>query len=339
MSRCLQLAQNGLPAAMPNPSVGAVLVVDEHIIGEGFTSAYGGPHAEVNAIAAVADDALLKKATLYVSLEPCSHFGKTPPCSDLIIAKGIKNVIVGSIDPFAQVAGRGIQKLMAAGCDVIVGVLEKECREINKRFFCFHQKKRPYIILKWAQTADGFIAPAFAERQKREPVWITNAYSRQMVHKWRTEEQAILVGTTTVIEDNPQLTARDWAGNNPLRIVLDRQGRIPAESKVFNAAAKTVVLTEQQHTAEKDREYIKVQFDKNLHQKICDLLYEKGVQSLIVEGGTRTLQGFIDADLWDEARVFLGKTCFENGVKAPSIKGSLICEQNILEDHLQIWGK
>ena len=344
IARCLQLAQSGLPAAMPNPSVGAVLVVDDRIIGEGFTSAYGGPHAEVNAIASVIEGKLLKKATLYVSLEPCSHFGKTPPCSDLIIAKGIKKVVVGTIDPFAKVTGRGIQKLMGAGCEVTVGVLEKECRELNKRFFCFHQKKRPYIILKWAQTADGFIAPAFAERHKRGPVWITNNYSRQIVHKWRTEEAAVLVGTTTVIEDDPQLTARQWKGKNPVRIVFDRTGKIPAESAVFNACppsggqiAKTIVLTETLETDTENIRYFKVDFGENLPVQICQLLHSEGIQSLIVEGGTKTVQGFIDAGLWDEACIFIGEKSFKTGVKAPKIEGSLVCEKSILEDRLQIW--
>ncbi len=337
MSRCLQLAQNALPSAMPNPAVGAVLVVNDRIIGEGFTSAYGGPHAEVNAIAASMGDKLLKKATLYVSLEPCSHFGKTPPCSDLIIAKGIKKVVVGTVDPFAEVAGRGIQKLMNAGCEVTVGILEKECRALNRRFFCFHQKKRPYIILKWAETANGFVAPTFAERKKREPVWITNPYSRQLVHKWRTEEAAILVGTTTVIEDDPQLTSRSWKGKNPKRIVLDRSGKIPVESSIFNALAETVVLTENPKTDAKNIRYVSVKFDENLPNQICELLYKEGLQSVIVEGGTKTLQSFIDAGLWDEACVFIGQKCFKNGLKAPEINGVLICEKTILEDRLQIW--
>lgn len=337
MARCVQLAKNGLPAAMPNPSVGAVLVVDGRIIGEGFTSAYGGPHGEVNAIASVTDDALLKKATLYVSLEPCSHYGKTPPCSDLIIAKGIKKVIVGTIDPYAEVAGKGIQKLMASGCDVCVGILENECRRINRRFFGFHRKKRPYIILKWAQTADGFIAPAFAIRQKREPVWITNNHSRQLVHKWRTEESAILVGTTTVLQDNPKLTARSWNGKNPLRIVLDREGKLPEESAVFKDASKTIVLTEKPDNNRGNIDYHEIDFKSQLPEQICKLLYKENIQSLIVEGGARTLQGFIDADLWDEARIFTGNITFQNGVNAPKIKGNIISKEFILEDRLAIW--
>ena len=337
MSRCLQLAKNGLPAAMPNPSVGAVLVVHDLIIGEGYTSTYGGPHAEVNAIAAVNNDKLLKKATLYVSLEPCSHFGKTPPCSDLIIAKGIKRVVVGTIDPFAEVAGRGIRKLIEADCDVTVGVLEKECLKINQRFFCFHQKKRPYIILKWAQTADKFIAPALAERHQRKPVWITSTYSRQLVHKWRTEEAAILVGTTTALQDDPKLNARSWNGKNPVRIVLDRNAKIPAESAAFDGSVQTFVLTEKPKTDSTNIRYYKMDFDQNLHQQICDLLYKENIQSLIVEGGTTTLQGFIDNKLWDEARIFTGNTSFKKGVKAPKINGRLILVKSIGEDRLEIW--
>ena len=220
IKRCIELAKNGLGATYPNPLVGSVIVYKNKIIGEGWHQKAGAPHAEVNAINSVKDESLLNKSTIYVSLEPCSHFGKTPPCSDLIIAKGIKKVIIGTVDPFAEVAGRGIKKLMEAGCEVQVGILEKECQDLNKRFFTFHQKKRPYIILKWAQTTDGFIAPKVQE--KREPVWITNQYSKQLVHKWRSEEQAILVGTNTAIADNPKLNTRLWNGKNPVRVVIDK---------------------------------------------------------------------------------------------------------------------
>ena len=219
ISRCIEIAKNGLGNTRPNPMVGAVIVSNNKIIGEGYTSAYGGSHAEVNAINSVGNKSLLKEATLYVTLEPCSHFGKTPPCSDLIIKHKIPNVVIGCIDDNIKVAGQGIKKLKNAGCKVIVGVLEHECKTHHKRFFTFHNKKRPYIILKWAETPDGFIAPKTKQEQK--PVWITNSYSRQLVHKWRSEEQAILVGTNTVLEDNPSLTTRTWTGENPIRVVID----------------------------------------------------------------------------------------------------------------------
>lgn len=224
MKRCIELAKNGLGTTYPNPLVGSVIVHDGKIIGEGWHKKAGEPHAEVNAVNSVKDKSLLKEATIYVSLEPCSHFGKTPPCCDLIIANKIPNVVVGTVDPFAKVAGNGIKKLIESGKNVTIGILEDECNELNKRFFTFHQKKRPYIILKWAETTDGFIAPI--SKEEKSPVWITNPYSRQLVHKWRTEEQAILVGTNTVLDDNPKLDARDFSGNNPVRIVLDKSGKI-----------------------------------------------------------------------------------------------------------------
>ena len=242
IKRCIQLAKNGLPAAMPNPSVGAVIVFENTIIGEGYTSAYGGNHAEVNAILSVKNKELLSKSTIYVSLEPCSHFGKTPPCSDLIINYKIPNVVIGTVDSNSKVAGQGIKKLMEAGAHVTVGILEDECRASNKRFFTFHEKKRPYIILKWAESEDGFIAPSSKKEQK--PVWITNKYSRQLVHKWRSEEAAILVGTQTVVDDNPKLDVRDWAGKNPTRIVLDKNNRIPKESYIFDNRQKTVLISD-----------------------------------------------------------------------------------------------
>lgn len=287
---------------MPNPSVGAVLVHKKRIIAEGFTSAYGGPHAEVNCIAYAKANTpqLIPESTLYVSLEPCSHFGKTPPCADLIIRSQIPRVVIGTIDPYAQVAGRGIQKLKDAGIEVIVGVLEKECLESNARFFTFHLKKRPYIILKWAASQDGFIAPV--SKNKQEPVWITNRFSRQLVHKWRSEEQAILIGAATALADNPSLTTRDWSGESPIRVVLDNRANLPKELNVFNEDAKTIRLSTTNPI------------------EICKHLYTNGIQSIIIEGGARTLQAFIDANFWDEARVFAGTSVFKAGVKAPVFK-------------------
>src|SRR5690554_546144 len=238
MSRCIQLAKNGLGATYPNPLVGSVIVHKDRIIGEGWHQMAGQPHAEVNALKSVADQELLKEATIYVNLEPCSHYGKTPPCSDLIIIKGIKRVVIGSSDPNPEVAGRGIKKLRDADCEVILGVRKEECDDLNKRFFTFHNKKRPYIFLKWAQTPDGFIAPEKKTRTTTNPVWITNEYSRQLVHKMRSEEMAILVGTNTVMEDNPSLTVREWAGKNPIRVVIDRTLKLPPNAAVFDGSAK-----------------------------------------------------------------------------------------------------
>ena len=317
ISRCIDIAKNGLGATAPNPMVGCVIVYNSTIIGEGFTSPYGGAHAEVNAINSVKDKSLLKEATLYVTLEPCSHFGKTPPCSNLIIEHGIPNIVIGCLDDNKKVAGRGIAKLKAAGCNVKVGVLEDKCKEHHKRFFTFHNKNRPYIILKWAETADGFIAPL--HKKEKQPIWITNTYSRQLVHKWRAEEQAILVGTNTVMEDNPSLTTRDWDGKNPIRIVLDKHNKLSKEYKVFDNKAKTLI------------------FKDNSAEGICHKLHEANINSVIIEGGAKTLQVFIDTGLWDEARVFTGKNTFKEGIKAPVFSGNLISEKQILDDTLKIY--
>jgi diaminohydroxyphosphoribosylaminopyrimidine deaminase/5-amino-6-(5-phosphoribosylamino)uracil reductase len=337
MKRCLQLAANGLQAAMPNPSVGAVIVHNNVIIGEGYTSAYGGNHAEVNAIHSVKDTSLLKEATIYVSLEPCSHFGKTPPCSDLIVKHGIPTVVVGTIDPFAKVAGKGIKKLKNAGCEVIVGVLEAECVAFNKRFFTFHQHKRPYIILKWAQTKDGFIDKIRHENDPVQPNWITNTYSRQLVHKWRSEETAILVGTNTAITDNPKLNTRDWHEKNPVRVVLDKSLRIPSTYSLFDQTIKTIVLTEQQRENKENIIFETIDFSKNIAEQICEILYKHELQSVIIEGGKQTLQTFIDTNLWDEARIFTGNVSFQQGIEAPILEGKLQSEHTILDNSLHIY--
>jgi len=306
--------------------VGAVIVHNDLIIAEGYTSAYGGNHAEVNAINAVKDKSLLTKCTLYVTLEPCSHFGKTPPCSDLIVKHKIPNVVIGCIDDNPEVTGKGIAKLKASGCNVTVGILETECKAHHKRFFTFHNNKRPYIILKWAETADGFIAPI--KKDEKKPVWITNQYSRQLVHKWRAEEQAILVGTNTVIEDNPSLTVRDWSGENPIRVVLDRTSKLNSDYSIFNDEAKTIRVTN------KD-----IDFEKPIAIQIADVLFKQDINSIIIEGGSQTLQTFIDENLWDEARVFTGNTSFKTGIKAPELIGKLISESHIKNDLLKIYAK
>ncbi|WP_245693392.1 bifunctional diaminohydroxyphosphoribosylaminopyrimidine deaminase/5-amino-6-(5-phosphoribosylamino)uracil reductase RibD [Salinimicrobium catena] len=339
MDRCIQLARNGLGRTYPNPVVGSVIVHKDRIIGEGWHQKAGEPHAEVNAVNSVKDKNLLKSSTIYVSLEPCSHYGKTPPCSNLIIDMGIKRVVIGTIDPFSEVAGKGVKKLMDAGCEVVVGVLEEKCRELNKRFFTFHTKKRPYIILKWAQSADGFLSPLPSTGKDREPVWITNRYSKQLVHKWRAEEEAIMVGTRTAIEDNPKLNTRLWHGSDPVRIVLDRQLRVPAESFLFDNSIKTLVLCEKVSSERSSENVIfePVDFEKDLTTQICEILWRNKIQSVIIEGGRQTLQTFIDAEKWDEARVFTGTVQFKEGTGSPKFSGKQISEENIATDTLRIY--
>jgi diaminohydroxyphosphoribosylaminopyrimidine deaminase/5-amino-6-(5-phosphoribosylamino)uracil reductase len=335
IQRCLELAKNGLGTTYPNPMVGSVIVFENQIIGEGWHQKAGEPHAEVNAINSVKDKSLLSKSTIYVSLEPCSHFGKTPPCSDLIIHHKIPNVVVGTVDPNEKVAGKGIEKLRNSGASVIVGILEKQCLELNRRFFTFHNQKRPFIILKWAESADGFLSPKTKNEQK--PVWITNSYSRQLVHKWRTEEQAILVGTTTVLADNPKLNSRDWMGNNPLRIVLDRSGKISNDYEVKNGKQQTIFITEKENfVSDENYNHETIIFDNQLAEKICNLLFQKSIQSVIIEGGRQTLQTFIDANLWDEARIFKGSLLFQQGTKAPTLFGETVKRTTILNDELLI---
>ena len=340
IKRCLELAINGMPSAMPNPSVGAVIVYENKIIGEGFTSAYGGNHAEVNAIHSVKDKLLLSKSTLYVSLEPCSHFGKTPPCADLIVKHKIPNVVIGTLDSNEKVAGNGIKKLKEAGINAIVGILEKECYDLNKRFFTFHNNKRPYIILKWAETLDGFIAPIQQESNKdtvkyKKSISISNEFSRQLVHKWRSEEQAILVGTTTVLNDNPKLDVRDWKGKNPIRVILDKSGKITPLYNVKDTSIKTIVITEQEKTFSFDNLiYEKCIFNQELVTSICKILYKHKIQSVFIEGGTKTLQSFIDANLWDEARIFKSDSLLGFGIKSPKIQSESTTSKFVLHDKL-----
>jgi diaminohydroxyphosphoribosylaminopyrimidine deaminase/5-amino-6-(5-phosphoribosylamino)uracil reductase len=335
IERCIQLAKNGLGTTYPNPMVGSVIVYKDRIIGEGWHKKAGEPHAEVNAINSVKDKSLLKKATIYVSLEPCSHFGKTPPCADLIIKNEIPQVVIGTVDPNIKVAGNGIKKLIEAGINVTVGILENECHELNKRFFTFHQQKRPYVILKWAESQDGFIAPKIKSEQK--PVWITNSYSRQLVHKWRSEEQAILVGTQTVIDDNPKLDVRDWTGNNPTRIVLDQNNRIAENTHVFDNQVKTIVFSKTKtNTIKENLIFEIVDFEKNMASQVTDAMYKHQIQSVIIEGGQQTLQTFIDANLWDEARIFKGNIHLIEGTKAPKLNGSYLEKYAIGQDELII---
>lgn len=336
IKRCLQLAQNGLGTTYPNPLVGSVIVCDGKIIGEGWHQKSGEAHAEVNAINSVSDKELLKNSALYVNLEPCSHFGKTPPCADLIIKHQIPKVVIGTIDPFAKVCGNGIAKLKEAGIEVEVGFLEKECNQLNKRFFTFHQKKRPYIILKWAQTQDGFIAPL--HKDENRPVWISNQLSRQLVHQWRTQEQAILVGTNTVLQDNPKLNVRDVFGKSPIRIVIGRDLKIPTSYSVYDKSVKTIFITSKEKESQDENiVFEKIDFQSNSIQQVLDVLYKYQIQSVIVEGGSKVLQLFIQENLWDEARVFTSKISLKEGIKAPGFPYSYQNKQYIQNDELSFF--
>ena len=351
MQRCLQLAAMGAGMVAPNPMVGAVLVYNDRIIGEGYHQKYGEAHAEVNCINSVieADKEFITKSTMYVSLEPCVHFGKTPPCTNLIIENKIANVVIGCRDSFAEVnarlndpvgQGKGIEKLKAAGIHVTVGVLEKECRELNKRFFTFHKKQRPYIILKWAESSDGKMAPLnppFGETLEHDitkRLLISNDFTNRLVHKWRSEEAAILVGTNTALLDDPALTTRLWPGKNPVRLVIDKELKLPGSLKLLDGSVKTIVFTYLQKEDHEFLSYHQLDKDENMLTQILSALYQKQIQSVIVEGGSILLQSFIDEDMWDEARVISNsQLTIGNGLVAPVLKNDiLLSEQKIKND-------
>lgn len=316
MQRCIQLAQNGLCNAAPNPMVGAVIVCDGKIIGEGYHARCGEAHAEVNAIRSVKDPSLLKQSTIYVSLEPCSHYGKTPPCADLIIEKQIPHIVIGCQDPFSKVAGRGIQKLRDAGRKVTVGVLEEECRNLIRRFITFHTLRRPYITLKWAESADGYIDVC---REDGTPVILSSPLTSMLVHKKRAEHSAIMVGTNTARLDNPSLTVRQWYGPSPLRIVLDRKQTLPACLHLFDGSVSTLVFTEGTPASHAHIDFIPIDYQQDILPQIMGILYERGLQSLLVEGGSTLLQSFINAGLWDEIFVEECPQMLYVGVKSPEI--------------------
>ena len=322
MNRCFELAEKGRGQVAPNPLVGSVIVEyadpfgQGKIIGEGYHQKYGEAHAEVNAIKSLPDHYDFTSCTLYVNLEPCSHYGKTPPCSDLLISKKFKTVVVCNLDSNPLVAGKGLEKLRNAGIEVIAGVLEKEGRELNKRFFTFHEEKRPYIILKWAQTKDGFISKIPLPANKQEN-WITSPESKKLVHKWRAEEQAILVGTNTVLTDDPELTTRLVEGKDPFRIVIDRELKIPLTAKVFSNKGQCIVYTEKEKSDSGNIKFRTISFKDKFVQSLLTDLHSLNVQSVIIEGGTQTLNSVINEGLWDEARVFVGEKLFGNGIKAP----------------------
>jgi diaminohydroxyphosphoribosylaminopyrimidine deaminase/5-amino-6-(5-phosphoribosylamino)uracil reductase len=332
MRRALELAQIGRGFVSPNPMVGCVIVYKDHIIGEGWHKKYGDWHAEVNAIQAVKDPAILKESTVYVTLEPCSHFGKTPPCADLLIKHQVRKVVICNIDTNPLVGGKGIIKLRQAGIDVQTGVLEAEGRLLNKRFFTFMEKKRPFIILKWAQTADGFIA-----REDYNSKWISNALSRKLVHKWRAEEDAILVGTNTALYDNPQLNVRDWSGKDPVRLVIDLQLRLPQQLHLFDQKQSTICYNLIKDDEHQNLAWVKVQQKTHLIREIMEDLYTRKIQSVIVEGGSKLLNSFIDLHLWDEARIFVSKQVFGKGIEAPSVKGILQESASIKDDQFSLY--
>lgn len=331
MQRCLQLAAMGAGKVAPNPMVGAILVHNDRVIGEGYHERFGEAHAEVNCIKSVAETEkdLIASATMYVSLEPCAHFGKTPPCADLIIRHKIPKVVVGCRDSFLAVDGKGIEKLKAAGIEVIPGILENECLEMNRRFFTFHEKKRPYMILKWAQSSDGKIAAFNGAR-----TYISNEFTNRLVHTWRNEEAAILVGTNTALQDDPALTARLSPGNDPLRLVIDTGLKLPAHLKLFDGTSKTIVFNYSRQAETGNLVWYQVKKEENILTQITTALYSLDIQSVIVEGGARLLQSFIDEGLWDEARVICNEQMvIGEGLKAPVLKDNkLHKEQRIQND-------
>jgi len=358
MHRCLELAGHGSGYVSPNPMVGAVLVHSGRIIGEGYHRQYGQAHAEVNCIDSVpeTDQKLIGESTLYVSLEPCAHFGKTPPCADLIIRHKIPKCVVGCRDPFKEVDGKGIEKLQMAGVHVEAGVLEKECKDLNKRFFTFHTQHRPYIILKWAQTYDGFIAASLNpqdggifedsddKKNVRKRLLISNEYSNRLVHKWRSEEASIIVGTNTALLDDPELTTRLWTGKSPVRIVLDMKLRLPSSLKMFNDTVQTIVFNSIKQEEKANLLYYQLNKNENVVHQIADALYKLNIQSVLVEGGAKLLQSFIDENLWDEARVInntqltLKDRQIQNGLHAPLLQNFVKeNEVTLMNDRIEIF--
>lgn len=327
MRRALQLATLGKGKVSPNPLVGCVIVHDESIIAEGWHRQYGGPHAEVNAIDAVSDKSILSKCTLYVNLEPCSHFGKTPPCADLLIQHKVKKIVIANLDSNPLVSGSGVTKLREAGMEVVTGILAREGREVNKRFFTFMEQRRPYIILKWAQTSDGFIA-----QPNYESKWISNDFSRQLVHKWRSEEDAILVGRRTAAYDNPSLNVRNWAGPNPSRIVLDRFLKLDDHLNVFDRSQKTFCYNVLKHEEFENLSLVRVDETTFIENVINDL-WQKKIQSVIVEGGATTLNFFLQSKLWDETRIFKSTRAFHKGIAAP-LPGANVVERHLVGNDL-----
>ena len=321
MQRVVELAALGKGKVSPNPLVGCVIVYNDKIIGEGYHKKYGDAHAEVNAIISIAEEnkVFLNESTVYVSLEPCSHFGKTPPCADLLIKENVKKVVICNSDPNPLVNGKGIQKLKDAGIEVEIGLLQNEGRELNKRFFKYIEKKRPFIILKWAETADGFLA-----KKDFSSKWISNDLSRLLVHKMRAEEDAVMVGTNTTLHDNPTLNVREWAGRNPVRIVIDKNLRLSNDLKIFDQSQKTICFNFLKEEKVENLHYVKLNNTDNIIPEIISHLFSEKIQSLIIEGGAQLLQSFIDLNLWDEIYLFKSEQIFTDGILAPKFNGRLI---------------
>ena len=333
IDKCISLARKGALDVSPNPMVGCVIVNDGDIIGEGYHKKYGKNHAEVNAIHSVRDKSELKNSILYVNLEPCCHHGKTPPCTDLIVKYNIPKVVIGCIDTFSKVSGQGIKKLKDNSVEVIYGVLEKDCTELNKRFFCYHTKKRPYIILKWAKSKDNFIAPINQEK----PFWMTSEKSKKLVHSWRAEEDAILVGRKTVVADNPSLTVRMCEGKNPIRIIIDKELSLDKKSTVFDDQAETIVFNNIKSAIIDKTTYLKTDFN-NLNEGILNQLYNRSILSLIIEGGTITINSFIEKNLYDEIRVFTADKLLEKGINSPELPDINLIKTSIINnDKLEVY--
>jgi len=339
ITRCLELASLAMGSVSPNPMVGCVIVADGQIIGEGYHQQYGKPHAEPNAISSVIEkygtqaQELLKIATAYVNLEPCAHFGKTPPCADLLVKHQLKKVVIGNRDPFASVDGKGIEKLKNAGIEVVSGILDAECRHFNRRFFTRIKQQRPYIVLKWAETANGFFATTDGHQK-----WISGNLAKRLAHQWRTEEDAILIGKKTALMDNPQLTAREWPGKNPIRLVIDKNLQVPQSNHIFNNEAKTIIFNEIKTDVVDNIQYIQMEdMHFYLAQKIAFQLYLMDIQSVIIEGGVNILKQFLETNLWDEARIFSSANSWTEGIASPSISGNLTEQIQVGPDKLSIY--
>jgi diaminohydroxyphosphoribosylaminopyrimidine deaminase / 5-amino-6-(5-phosphoribosylamino)uracil reductase len=336
MRRCLDLALSAEGLTYPNPMVGSVIVNNGLIIGEGFHLKAGSPHAEENAIISVKEKALLRDSVLYVNLEPCSHFGMRPPCADLIIKEGTRKVVIGTLDTSDKVSGKGIEKLKSAGCEVVIGVIENECRFINRRFFTFHEKKRPYIILKWAQSADRFIDIERSKKSERKPTWIIGKAERVLVHKWRASEQSILAGAGTIRADNPELTVRDWSGKNPIRLVLSGSGDLGINQPLFKTIGTDIVFTHRTSAQIPDSKIVEIDKNRDSLLQVTEFLYSKEIQSVIIEGGAQVLNHYISIGLWDEARIFKGTKNFIKGIEAPVIKGKIQSMTKFSSSELQV---
>ena len=333
MEKCINLAKKGIQDVSPNPMVGSIIVYNDEIIGQGYHEKYGSNHAEVNAINSVQDKSLLEKSTLYVNLEPCCHYGKTPPCTDLIIENKIPKVVIGCKDSYSKVSGNGIKKLRNNLIEVIDCILDDKCKELNRRFFCYHEKKRPYIILKWAKSKDNFIAPINQEK----PFWMTSEKSKKLVHSWRAEEDAILVGRKTVVADNPSLTVRMCDGKNPIRIVIDKELSLNKKSNVFDDQAETIVFNNIKSAIIDKTTYLKADFN-NLNEDILNQLYNRDILSLIIEGGTTTINSFIEKNLFDEIRIFTTDKFLKKGINSPEFPDINLIKTSIINnDKLEVY--